>query len=42
MGEEKCLQNLIEKLKLINNMGNLGVDRRIILKWILNQSSASG
>jgi hypothetical protein len=35
---EKCLQILqCEIMKIIENLGNTGIDRRIILKWILKK-----
>jgi hypothetical protein len=33
--DEKYLQNLVRKLKGRDHLRDLGVDRRIILKWIL-------
>jgi len=31
--KEKCIQNLSEKLKERDHLGDLDVDKRIILKW---------
>jgi hypothetical protein len=37
-GEEKCIQVLMRKLKERDFLEDLGVDRSIILKWILHKN----
>jgi hypothetical protein len=32
---EKCKKDLIEKPRVSDNLENLGLDGRILLKWIL-------
>jgi hypothetical protein len=37
MGDNKCVQNLVGKPEGKRPLGRLGVDRRILLKWILGK-----
>jgi hypothetical protein len=40
VGDEKRIQNLSENLKGRDNLGDLGLDGTIILKWILKKWGA--
>jgi hypothetical protein len=40
-GDKEGVQNLSESLKGSNDLQNLGIDGRIILKWILTKQSVN-